>query len=148
MPITATVFGTAASISPTKILNTRASCSERHFKCVAEGNCVPRSWQCDGVSDCNDGSDEQGCHANRTCLEAEFKCEQGGRCIPANWRCDGDGDCADGSDEARATCGDAAPCKTREFPCSTTANGTLTCLSTSRRCATVTMVPMRRAARR
>lgn len=33
------------------------TCSVDYFQC-ANGNCVPKYWQCDGDNDCADASDE------------------------------------------------------------------------------------------
>jgi len=33
------------------------TCSVDYFQC-ANGNCVPKYWQCDGDNDCTDNSDE------------------------------------------------------------------------------------------
>ncbi|KAH6919921.1 hypothetical protein HPB50_029090 [Hyalomma asiaticum] len=105
----------AASFSLTKVLDSPTPCSGHQFTCVSEAKCIPRSSRCNGVRDCNDGSDEQDCHANRTCLEAEFLCEQGGRCIPAAWRCDSFRDCIDGADESG--CPGNGSCTDDEFQC-------------------------------
>jgi len=71
------------------------------FKCVdSQSNvmCIPVSWQCDGSADCDDGSDETGCHVNR-CGSHHFACVSSADCIHEAWICDGDFDCPDGSDE-------------------------------------------------
>lgn len=35
-------------------------CNEDEFHC-AEGKCIPKSEQCNGVNDCDGGDDEVGC---------------------------------------------------------------------------------------
>lgn len=35
-------------------------CGSYSFSC-SNGRCVPRYYQCDGVDDCHDNSDEQNC---------------------------------------------------------------------------------------
>ncbi|KAH6922711.1 hypothetical protein HPB50_018327 [Hyalomma asiaticum] len=130
----ATVVVRVECLTVRKILRSASPCSNEQFKCVAKGNCVPRTWQCDATWDCRDGSDEQDCHASRTCLEAEFRCEHGGRCIPAAWRCDGDRDCIDGSDESGSLCADAQTCEQDEFSCDVQGNRSMTCLSRARWC--------------
>ena len=35
-------------------------CRPNEFRCYG-GDCVPKSYQCDGEWDCSDGSDEENC---------------------------------------------------------------------------------------
>lgn len=37
------------------------NCRNDDFMCEASYTCIPKSWQCDGVMDCSDESDEKGC---------------------------------------------------------------------------------------
>ena len=39
----------------------KGSCKPSAFKCSATAKCVPGRYECDGYSDCDDGSDEQYC---------------------------------------------------------------------------------------
>lgn len=71
------------------------------FRCTS-GECVSKVAQCDGMSDCSDGSDESSCNAF-TCKTNEFRCNTG-NCIPSSWECDSQIDCSDGSDEGSKCC--------------------------------------------
>ena len=49
------------------------------------GDCIARSKICDGVFDCTDGSDENGCRSGR-CEPNEFQCSNR-KCVLKTWRC-------------------------------------------------------------
>ncbi|KAH1002016.1 hypothetical protein HUJ04_005960 [Dendroctonus ponderosae] len=53
------------------------------------------SSRCDGLSDCEDETDEQECYS---CSGDAFHCDNS-KCIQTERVCDGDPDCRDGSDE-------------------------------------------------
>jgi len=78
------------------------------FDCdSSQVNCVMHSAVCDGVVDCNNGRDEEGCgHTTphgTACDIGHIACATGkARCIPEEWKCDGERDCGDGSDEEYA----------------------------------------------
>eukprot|EP01083_Nonionella_stella_P015640 43781_1 len=55
------------------------------------GNVIPMHWRCDGIMDCEDGSDEDMCYLY-SCEENEYECKWG-KCIPDDWVCDGWTDC-------------------------------------------------------
>lgn len=103
-------------------------CNETQINCK-NGFCKPRFWQCDGVNDCGDNTDEENCGKNETstqsheqwskskgidfrlfcffsilsagnCKAEEFRCRTG-RCIPTQKQCNGYNDCGDGSDESQ-----------------------------------------------
>eukprot|EP01083_Nonionella_stella_P068411 181574_1 len=91
-----------------------------YFMCESSGACIPYENRCNGVSDCDDGSDEgQAAFCPQTQLHircgnlnatlesdgytqvwtGQFKCNNG-QCIDAQYACDGvPNDCVDGSDE-------------------------------------------------
>eukprot|EP01084_Bolivina_argentea_P005058 9567_1 len=100
-------------------------CPPDYFMCLSTGECLPNFKTCDGILDCEDGSDEGRTHncsqkiIAKHCEElvisynfmhghddrfhqswsGQFKCNNG-QCIPAEYACDGiPGDCVDLSDE-------------------------------------------------
>jgi len=91
-------------------------CNTEQLEC-GDGQCVPRSWACDGEADCTDGTDEKGCSAESlsTCDPGNFRCSSG-PCIPLSWQCDGEQDCQDGLDEWPGLC-KKVDCKASEFRC-------------------------------
>ncbi len=97
-----------------------SKCHLRHFRC-ADGSCILTHYECDGFSDCSDGSDELDCShvctfmsgsltkdlssftdcfsTNCTCHDVYHQCHPSGGCIPASKLCDGTQDCRDDEDE-------------------------------------------------
>ncbi|XP_048340432.1 low-density lipoprotein receptor-related protein 2 [Sphaerodactylus townsendi] len=91
-------------------------CGSYSFSC-GNGRCVPRYYQCDGVNDCHDNSDEQDCGTqNNTCSTSAFTCRNG-QCIPRRWQCDKHSDCLDGSDELHCPTQGPASCPAALFTC-------------------------------
>ena len=88
-------------------------CLGGHFKCD-DGTCILVEYECDGIPQCTDGSDEDNCDAvcdlpkssgcvnchSTTCKCTDFfyQCETSG-CIPLSKLCDRVSDCNDESDE-------------------------------------------------
>ncbi|XP_068110700.1 sortilin-related receptor [Hyperolius riggenbachi] len=79
-------------------------CSRFEFECQKSKYCIPRWKQCDGIRDCQDGTDELNCPTHRpsTCVNGTL-CEDGEACLALSDRCDGFLDCSDGSDENNCT---------------------------------------------
>uniref|UniRef100_A0A8D9B9P9 Sortilin-related receptor n=1 Tax=Cacopsylla melanoneura TaxID=428564 RepID=A0A8D9B9P9_9HEMI len=128
---------TTTTIAPNKETSaTPPMCFDWMFKCN-NGNCIPYSWKCDSVDDCEDKSDEDGCEGidstndrNRTtptidptsfgCGKFEFRCDSG-RCIKEASVCDGYKDC-DGGEDEKFSCNLRPQCTTDQFECRSTGN--------------------------
>lgn len=63
------------------------------------GECIEKSFVCDGTTNCADGLDEAMC-----CNHGDFPCASNQVCIPHTFLCDGWDHCADGSDESNEYC--------------------------------------------
>ena len=85
------------------------SCQATNYFICTDGTCILFKYQCDGLTDCFDNSDEINCtksnsETNSTttiagpCDESMFTCEDKER-VPFFVFCDGGMDCADGTDE-------------------------------------------------
>lgn len=62
-----------------------------------DGQCILSTRFCDGLTDCEDGSDEpNGCDGD--CGAREIRCKNG-RCVLRTVLCDGQDNCGDASDE-------------------------------------------------
>ncbi|XP_052812440.1 uncharacterized protein LOC128240004 [Mya arenaria] len=86
------------------------SCAQGEFKC--NGTCFDNDRLCDGVRDCLDGEDEEGCD----CRSDTFSCSTSTECIHNSLYCDGTADCADASDEM---CDGSVECDFRLGPSGT-----------------------------
>lgn len=90
-----------------------------HFICD-NSSCLPLKQHCDGMVDCQDGSDEPAdCISVKdvvACEGNEFTCSSGERCLPFTWRCDGDDDCSDFSDEEGC---EQVQCQENQIKCAT-----------------------------
>ncbi|XP_038620334.1 low-density lipoprotein receptor class A domain-containing protein 3 isoform X2 [Tachyglossus aculeatus] len=86
-----------------------------NFMC-SNGRCIPGAWQCDGLPDCFDESDEKECPKHKSkCGPTFFPCANGVHCIIGRFRCNGFEDCPDGSDEENCT--NPLLCSTARFHC-------------------------------
>ncbi|GAV05830.1 hypothetical protein RvY_15901 [Ramazzottius varieornatus] len=88
-------------LHPVHPINSSA-CTSDQFHCVSEDRCISSLARCNGVSECEDRSDEN------ECLDCgqNFRCskEPGlSECIPVGLVCDGLQDCQNGRDEQSCT---------------------------------------------
>ncbi|XP_070509913.1 basement membrane-specific heparan sulfate proteoglycan core protein-like isoform X1 [Chironomus tepperi] len=95
---------------------TPPACGASQATCM-NGDCIARNKICDGVFDCTDGSDENGCRSGR-CEPNEFQCSNR-KCVLKTWRCDGENDCGDNSDEDNCfqQSTSSGPCRYDEYQC-------------------------------
>ena len=83
-------------------------CVGDYFQCESGGACVNIAALCDGVKNCQDGSDEIFC-GDTLCAETEVMCADGKWCVPAQRWFDGVEDCMDASDERPPREGEPCP---------------------------------------
>nr|XP_054483834.1 transmembrane protease serine 7 [Agelaius phoeniceus] len=81
------------------------SCVVPEWNCNSSFAIQDNLLACNGVSDCENGKDEQNCTHSIPCTNHTFKCRNN-ICIRKQYaRCDGTVDCVDGSDESSCSCG-------------------------------------------
>ena len=72
--------------------------TQGQFQCSHGKKCIEKEQVCDGVSQCQDRSDELECSKrSEGCVH---QCDDQSRCLPKSFLCDGERDCLDGGDEA------------------------------------------------
>ncbi|XP_071538819.1 uncharacterized protein [Panulirus ornatus] len=104
-------------------------CHKHTFQCLSSGRCISWYYVCNGVRECEDGSDETSCLPRR-CPSLAHTCDDG-TCISRAKLCDGNVHCPDGSDEA--SCNETCPATAfrcgdgRCLPAFVFCNGTPTC---------------------
>ncbi|XP_041379539.1 G-protein coupled receptor GRL101-like, partial [Gigantopelta aegis] len=103
---------TEQMVSPVVHAPTRAPSIYRFFNC-SNGEIIWESRKCDGLSDCFDGSDEQGC--GNGCADTQYRCMSNGLCLSWDFYCDQISDCVDKSDETMCF---PKPCANDEWRCS------------------------------
>ncbi|XP_071822844.1 low-density lipoprotein receptor-related protein 2-like isoform X2 [Apostichopus japonicus] len=87
-----------------------SSCPETANNECSNGHCYSQDDKCDGVAQCIDGSDEQGCTG---CASWRITCGDGS-CIDGVHLCDNHNDCEDASDEQGCF---EEPCDDTTFRC-------------------------------
>ncbi|CAF0957368.1 unnamed protein product [Adineta ricciae] len=102
-----------------------ANCSCNQHRCGPPNErCIPWSAKCNGVNDCEDGSDEPTTCPQRRCTTNQFQCRNQ-NCTPISYVCDGMDDCGDNSDEENCECRcmpgtfrcNSGPCLSARFRC-------------------------------
>ncbi|XP_078324342.1 low-density lipoprotein receptor-related protein 1-like isoform X2 [Crassostrea virginica] len=86
-----------------------ANCKSSQFFCKRSSKCIPFWWKCDGVYDCEDGSDEPSdCEKYPCSRPGEFKCAHNGSadkdCVNPVEICNGSPQCNNGWDEDPFVC--------------------------------------------
>ncbi|KAF8778576.1 MAM and LDL-receptor class A domain-containing [Argiope bruennichi] len=90
---------TVGTTPPTTV----GTCPAKTWRCDDGSACVPQLMLCDGVEDCNDGSDEKyKCTNANLCTEMKYFCmdRKTDPCLPRESICNGKKECSDGSDES------------------------------------------------
>ncbi|XP_009866245.1 PREDICTED: transmembrane protease serine 7, partial [Apaloderma vittatum] len=80
-------------------------CVVPEWKCNSSFTIQDNLLACNGVSDCENGEDEQNCTHSIPCTNHTFKCRNNICIRKQNAKCDGTVDCVDGSDESSCSCG-------------------------------------------
>ncbi|XP_013135861.1 PREDICTED: low-density lipoprotein receptor-related protein 2-like isoform X2 [Papilio polytes] len=95
------------NIKNTSVIRTKRDldeCSYNEYECK-DGTCVRANSDCDGIYDCDDGSDEAfSLCRNRKCRKNQFRCNYGACIDRYNDVCNKRVDCVDRSDELTEQC--------------------------------------------
>ncbi|CAL1298011.1 unnamed protein product [Larinioides sclopetarius] len=100
-----------------------ANCTDEEFEC-GDSMCIPFELTCDGVSACQNSTDEDEIYCkSRSCPSNFFHCSNN-RCIPKSRVCDGQNSCGDYSDEILCSCAAdqfrchfGGPCISQSYRC-------------------------------
>ncbi|XP_021968540.2 low-density lipoprotein receptor-related protein 2 [Folsomia candida] len=104
-----------------EICNVSEQCPKQTFQCKTNSDglekdknetmlqnnrtkCISRSKLCDGVADCDEGEDEEGCSGRERCPQGTFQCATTKECLPEHHFCNSIADCKDLSDENEQKC--------------------------------------------
>ncbi|XP_064598541.1 low-density lipoprotein receptor-related protein 6-like [Liolophura sinensis] len=87
--------GKCDTITTTTTTTRRPYCSM--YSCDFGQTCYIEYERCDGLTKCNDKSDEMNCYVD---CGSRFRCDDGQGCYSSASQCDDYNDCVDGSDEA------------------------------------------------
>ncbi|ELT88812.1 hypothetical protein CAPTEDRAFT_225161 [Capitella teleta] len=104
--------GSVTAFRTVKMDLMKLAVSSNAFSCDGGSHVIPSQWECDGVDDCDDGTDEHddcssvssaysvsGGSSHQWWSGSSYCCDGGSYCMPAYWECDGIEDCNDGTDE-------------------------------------------------
>ncbi|CAL4064769.1 unnamed protein product, partial [Meganyctiphanes norvegica] len=110
---------TSALISFISSTSIRPPCAEGMMQCAngtskSGHQCIPKSSHCNGITDCQDISDELSCQENN-CFQ-NFMCKSG-ECVDRTLICNGISDCPYGDDEIKC---ESWSCTSEEFHCNDT----------------------------
>ncbi|NWX97468.1 TMPS7 protease, partial [Nothoprocta ornata] len=83
-------------------------CAVSDWSCNSSSAVQDNLLACNGVSDCENGKDEQNCTDSIPCTSHTFKCRNNICIRKQNAKCDGTVDCNDGSDESSCSCGSSS----------------------------------------
>uniref|UniRef100_A0A914Y2C0 Uncharacterized protein n=1 Tax=Panagrolaimus superbus TaxID=310955 RepID=A0A914Y2C0_9BILA len=68
-------------------------CAAGEFACIVSEQCISSGARCNGVVECDDGTDESNCEG---CGQGFFHCLKSSECVPISQRCDGTPQCTHG----------------------------------------------------